>query len=279
MQHTRFPLTYFGSLWTPRSVFTGRNYLNWLHMIFVFVFLVGLLMVPTTLQVAGQQTASLNQLVPQLLDVVDEQTVQAVQQATLYEGALDGPAFVTSHELGATAGWLSAEARQEVYQVSGTIVYFDTAGYRLRLSDGTEVRVAYPKDNRLVHVTTVQELKDELSRQWFVANRAQVVLAVLLQAAVLMATNNLFIVLGSAVLLYWAKRTRLFHLTTFKECVNLVLNCLGFGTVVAFLSGLLLRFEVTGMMTIQGIGAVVMLTWVFYRTQFRDATPNNKKNR
>lgn len=127
----------------------------------------------------------------------------------------------------------------------------------------------YTNDFAIEEITTVQMLKDELSRQWFIQNRGFIVGSLLLSLFNLLLVSIVVISLGSSIFVYLTKKGQISTIRTYKESVNLIVNTLGMPTVVALILGLI-QFNIITMIMIQTFGFIMMLLFVFMKTRFSD---------
>ncbi|EGP66054.1 maltodextrose utilization protein MalA family protein [Streptococcus sp. oral taxon 056 str. F0418] len=119
-----------------------------------------------------------------------------------------------------------------------------------------------------------QSLSAAISKDWFQQNRLIISLFLLLVSGLLLSFNFFILTFGASLFLYLTKKSRLFSFTTFKECYNFTLNCLGLPTLIAVFFGILGQ-PLTTMIMIQNILFVLYLVIAFYRTHFREENEEN----
>lgn len=264
-----FPINYFKSVWTPIQAFKNRHRLNWFQLILILVFLNGLLTIPVTLNYTSLDFMPLEEFYPNAVKIIDEEAVEAIQANMFDNGQMfiETPFFV-ENEYGVVAGHAEVSANEEWKDVE-SYLYFEENQFLINEEGSPLTSVLYTKDFRLDNLDSVEEIRHELSRQWFNQNRILIVLFFSLMISAFMFIMTLFVVLGSALLLYLTKKSTVTSITTYKESVNLVLNSLTLPTIVSMITGIL-YFDVTIMVTVQSVGLIVMLFIIYYKTYFND---------
>lgn len=264
-----FPINYFKSVWTPIQAFKNRHKLNGFQLILVLVFLNGLMTIPVTLNYATLDFMPLEEFYPNAVKIIDEKAMEVIQTNRFDNGQMfiETP-FHVENDYGVVAGHGEASAGEELEDVD-RYIYFEENQFLINEEGSPLTSVLYTKDFRLDDLESVEEIRHELSRQWFNQNRIFIVLFFSLMISAFMFIMTLFVVLGSAFLLYLTKKSTVTAINTYKESVNLVLNSLTLPTVVAMIMGVL-HFDVTIMATIQTVGLIVMLFVIYYKTYFND---------
>lgn len=262
------PLVYFQSIWQPTKMFRQRRVLSWGSMVLVFIFLISCLMFPITLKMAQFKTVSLDKFVPNIASYITDDVAGNLSQAKIEKDSIHGNAF----QYKAIAGWLN---NQDTFLHNvNEGVYFSTEGYFIKLPTGKITKIPYSQPN-LSHIKDKKGVVAFLSQQWFVANRAFVIGYMLLTTFVIIATNTLLITLGSALFLYFTRRTKLFTLKSYKECLNFILNAMGLPTIFAVFA-LFGNVDIPVALQLYGFATVLVIAWVFYITRFND-TYNNRR--
>lgn len=264
-----FPLNYLKNIWTPLTAFKNRFELNWLMSVAIMVFLNALLVIPVTLNYAEIESFPLEDYYPNAVEMIDKQAVEELKQQSFQEGELIiNRSFRIKNEFGEIVGGLSKEEREEVVQLDNFIA-FDKNQFIIGEEGLPTATVLYTKDFTLEGVEDEESVVTELSRQWLNQNRVLIVLFFSLLIAIILFFMLVFLVFGSALLLYFTRKGKLTTIETYKESVNLILNSLGVPTLAALAFGLI-HFDLYLMVTIQTMGLVIYLFVIWYKTKFND---------
>lgn len=264
-----FPINYFKSIWTPIQAFKNRHELKWWQLLIVTIFLNALLTIPVTVNYARVDTFPLEDFYPNTVQMVDEEAVDALQNAEYSNGEMfiESP-FIVENAEGIIAGGLESERREEIMERENALI-FEQNQFILIEEDAPLSTVLYTRDFSFAGVEIKEDVVDELSRQWFNQNRILIVLFFSLMISAFLFMMTFLIIAGSAFFMYLTKKTDFTSITTYKESVNLILNLISLPTIIGMLFSLF-YFDIILMVTIQYIGLVIMLFIVFYKTRFND---------
>ncbi|MGT2715967.1 DUF1189 family protein [Streptococcus respiraculi] len=255
-----YPFSYFSSIVTPQKMFANRHAMTLWQRLFTTVFLIALLVIPSSLQTVQLTTYPLENFIDGIYEPLTEQVVTDLAQHSQFSnGQLTYQG--ETHTQDVTFG-------KEVPQGAGFTYQFDTDKLIIRKGETTLVETSY-QGFEASSFHAKQGLTTAISQAWYQQNRLPISLTITLISAFLLGANLLFIVLGATFFLYLTKKSTLFHLQSIKECYNLALNCLGLPTIIACFVGLFGQ-TVTTVMTVQNILFVLVLLWVFFTTKFRD---------
>ncbi|EDP67204.1 hypothetical protein CAT7_00346 [Carnobacterium sp. AT7] len=271
MKSDVFPLNYFKSIWSPKQIFKNRHQLNWFQIFVVLLFVNSLLMIPVALNYVKMDTFPVEDTLPGSFGLIDEAVVLKLQAGNYENGTLKLPeSFVLSTENGMVSGLLTESETDEALSADNALLFQETE-FVIKEGDQSLETIPYTKDFDLSKVTTVAELKEALSRQWFIKNKAYTVATLMSLVFSITLVSTLFLTFGSAIFLYLTKKSKFSSINSYKESVNLLTNCIGLPSFVALLLGLI-QFDIIIMLMIQSVGLVMMLLIVFYQTRFNDKT-------
>lgn len=264
-----FPINYFKSIWTPVQAFKNRHELKWWQLLIVTIFLNALLIIPVTINYAKIDTFPLEDFYPNAVEMIDEELIQPLGEANYSSGVMTlEESFLIENEHGIVAGGLEAE-EQETIMEEANVLIFEPNQFIL-IEEGVPLStVLYTRDFTLENIQSIQEIREELGRQWFNQNRVLIVLIFSLMIAAFLFVMTFLIVAGAAFLMYLTKKTDFTSITTYKESVNFILNLLSLPTIVALIISLF-YFDIILMLSIQYMGLVLLLLLTFYQTQFND---------
>ncbi|RDW16963.1 DUF1189 domain-containing protein [Oceanobacillus arenosus] len=264
-----FPLNYFKTIWTPLKVFRGRQQLNWLQILVIFLFLNALIMIPVSLSFAKMDAFPIEGSFPNAFALIDESAVTAMKEAEFTNGRVDLPSsFLFTSDNGVIGGALSKKEADELIKEENAIIFLADK-LIIKEGDNPISEVKYTKDFTLDNVTSTAELKTAISQQWFIQNKGFIVGSLILAVFSLSLASIVFIVLGSSIFIYFTRKGQFSSIKTFKESVNLIVNAMGLASVISMVIGLI-RYDMITMLMIQSFGAVLMILAVFYKTRFND---------
>lgn len=255
-----YPFSYFSSLFSPKSMFANRHTMTLWQRLFTTIFLVALLVIPSSLQTASLETYPMENFVEGIYTPLTEQIVEDLHQHVTIE----------NHQLAYTGNgsWEQVTFGDIVSTSSDFSYQFDTQTLTIRKGQDILTQLSY-EGLTTADFSNKESLTTDISKSWYQANRTAVGLSITLVSTIILSTNLLFILLGASFFLFLTKKSRFFHFKTFAECYNFSLNCLGLPTILACLIGLFGQ-PVTTVLTIQNILFVLCLLWVFFKTKFRD---------
>ncbi|WP_036689360.1 DUF1189 family protein [Paucisalibacillus globulus] len=269
MKKDTFPMNYFKSVMTPIRVFNGRKQLNWFQIIILLLFLNGLMMIPLSINIAKMDSYPVEETYPGAFELLDESVIDALEDAEYSQGKLTLPNnFYFEMENGIVGGNVSELEKENAKNAENTLLFQENE-LIIKESSNPITTVAYTNDFSIEEITTVEELKTELSRQWFIQNKSFIVGSLLISLSTLLLVSIVVISLGSSLFVLLTKKGQISTIQTYKESVNLVVNSLGIPTLVAMLIGLI-QFNIITMIMIQTFGFIIMLLIVFMKTRFSD---------
>lgn len=261
----RFPLNYFKSIWTPKQVYVGRRNLNWFQLIFILLFLNALLVIPVTLHYTKMDDLLIDGTFPNAFSLIDESVVAELKDEQFVNGTMEvKEPFYIEKDQGVIGAGLEEGEVEKALEKENALLFLEKE-LLLKEGDHPVSEVPFTKDFDLSQIETVDDLKEEISRQWFVHNKSFVVGSFSFIIFTILLVSLLAIVLGASLFIYLARRSRLINIRSFKESVNLIVNCTSLGSIIAMIGGLI-YFDIVVMIMIQSIGLVCMLLAVFFKS-------------
>ncbi|MEC6748327.1 DUF1189 family protein [Marinilactibacillus sp. XAAS-LB27] len=265
MRTDSFPLNYFTNIFTPKRAFFNRHAIGWPTIVIVLIFLNALITIPVSLNFAQTDTIGVEQFYPEAFNLIDGEAAEGLSKIPVEEGRL----LVEQSTLQTkTDGLVLIDQSDNPLIDSDVAVAFGPTEFTIREHAQPELKVRYTKDFS-VESASVEEVKTELNRQWRVNNRVYIVAALTFLISFMTFTMLVVLTLGSALFLYFTKKSHLTSITTYKESVAIILYGLGLPTILALLYGLI-QFDIIWMMTIQTTGLLIMLVLIYFKTQFND---------
>ncbi|MGY3750483.1 hypothetical protein [Vagococcus acidifermentans] len=265
MKKVPFPVNYFQSIIHPAKAFANRRSLTVLQLVIVFIFLNMLLINPIVFHAAAHPAVQLQDVMPGVVEQLDDQTFEHLQQV-LKDGAIpeDQPAeFMNDQQ---TVGVNLTQT-----QFDGLTKGINVTHEAILLKSGSAAvfTVPYSKTFDWTKPANSRELQEAVSQEWQLSNRVNLMLTTTAVSGGLIVVSNFLIVLGVAAFVWLTRMSSYSAIRTYKESVNLILNCLGLSSLAAMITGFV-QFDVIVMMMVQSFGMVLMLLAVFAKTKFQD---------
>lgn len=211
----------------------------------------------------------LEDVYPNTVEKIDNQVINELNDVTFENGEMFFTTpFIIENEHGIVAGGLDSDQKEELMTEEDVLI-FEQNQFLINEEGAPDATVLYTKDFNLDGLEQTDEVKEELSRQWFSQNKVLIVLIFSLMISAFLFMMTLLIAAGASLLLYFTKSTDITSITTYKESMNLILNLLSLPTIVAMIIGLF-YFDITVLVTIQYLGLVIMLFVIYAKTQFND---------
>ena len=269
MQNKSFPINYFNSVLTPVKNFIGRKQLSWPKLLFVILFLNGIMMIPIVINFTQTEAIQLKSTFPAIYDLIDEDVVDSLNQTTSEKGQVTfTEPFILEKEVGIVLGGVDEQEIEEALEMTNALVFAEDRFY-LKEGDLPVSEITYTADVQLNGWQTVDDLQAEINRQWLQYNRVFIVATYSFMITGMLLMMNLLLVFGAAFFIRLAGRSAMIEINTYKESVNLILNAMGIPVLLAFLLGLVMP-DISMIMSVQTFGLVVMLVLIYFRTQFSE---------
>lgn len=265
-----FPIKYFQSIWTARLIFQGRKQLSWFQLIFMFVFLNALLLGSYTIAFSQLTTYPYERVVSMGLQSITEETAPLFQQGKVEQGEYQGVASFKEISEGFVAILPSEELKQHILSSGKRGVILTERQLIFSYPNEKSLTMQLKKDyDDLSQLKTVDEVKGFLSQQWFLSNKESVFAILITVQAFMLYSGSIFLIFVGGIVLMLTKKSKLFSIASYKEAVNLLLNCYGLPTLLALVANVVTQdqFVVTN---IQMFGTVLVIVYVFYKTHFQD---------
>ncbi len=269
MQNKSFPINYFNSVLTPVKNFIGRKQLSWPKLLFVILFLNGIMMIPIVMNFTQTEAIQLKSTFPAIYDLIDEDVVDSLNQTTSEKGQVTfTEPFILEKEVGIVLGGVDEQEIEEALEMTNALVFAEDRFY-LKEGDLPVSEITYTADVQLNGWQTVDDLQAEINRQWFQYNRVFIVATYSFMITGMLLMMNLLLVFGAAFFIRLAGRSAMIEIDTYKESVNLILNAMGIPVLLAFLLGIVMP-DISMIMSVQTFGLVLMLVLIYFRTQFSE---------
>lgn len=265
MKKMTFPLNYFSLIYSPVRIFIGRTMLSWGKILFIFIFLNACLILPVSLYFAKADSFQLTKVMPDMMELVNQQLVDQLQAYSLNDGVLSGGHgdIVLDSKDGAAAIILNAT---EIPKAENAIILGKTE-MELRDEQGYAFKVKYTNNTDLKNIETPAALSDWISSQWYIQNKAFLFITMILMTGSILVGSTLMLTLFTSLILWGTKRSTFSSIASYKEAINLTVNALGLPTIVAMITGII-YFDVTIIMAVQSLGMVLMIAFAFFKTRF-----------
>lgn len=259
-----FPFNYFSVWLSPTKMFKQRNSLNWLQIGIVLLFLLALNILPVPFYYQKQATMPLDIYLPhvQKLLKTNESKLKMAGQAA-----------------GFSDGRYHFEKSQLLYQSKKSIVGVNLSKKQVKNSNnavvlnnhyfwfkeaGTVSQIYYSEK-----FAPKQGLRKQLNQEWYHRNKAAIAFGMLQGVGSLFLLTDLVFVFGGGLILWLGRKSPLLTINSFKESVTVMVNILGPVSLVVSIIGLI-KFDLGLLLTIQMLGAVLLLLTIYAKTNFND---------
>lgn len=265
-----FPLNYVRNSFSPILAFKNRRYLKIWQMVIILFVLTGCLLMPMSFSLGRINQVSLIDYVPEAVGLVTEDFVEEMSTIHTTAAGLD---ITSEHLIMEESGNILAFYPDESSALAAiedkTGILLTPTSFLIQETGRPLIQQTYLSDSQLISVNSAEELVNELSRQWFESNRLSVVLTNFINVWLLMLLSSLFLILGSSLFLSFMKLGNLFSIKSYREAMHLCLHAFLIPTLIAMLIGLFSQDPIT-MLSFQGIGFVLVLLWIYWKTHFQD---------
>lgn len=271
MSEQRFPLTYFGAIFSPTKVYAWRKKLNRWQQVFVYIFLMSLLMVPLTLMISKQTDQAFAAFFPHAKTLMTAETAAKYSELQLEDGKLltDESQVFSQTETGIIGVGLSeADLEEAKYAIN-----FRETDWTIKEEiDGQtyHYEMRYTAEMMPDQVHDATSFQKVIEDGFYRNNETAIFFSQTITVAFLLVAMNSILVIGAAFFLWLTKKSRLSTIGSFKESTNVILNALGVGSLVAMLAGFI-GADIILMSGIQSLGMLLMLFLAFLKTRFKTA--------
>lgn len=274
-----FLMQYFKSIITPTNVFKGKNLLTWPKMIFLFIFLIACMMMPTSIQMAKLTNFPFEFLFPKTAELITDDFADSLSSKQVKNGKLVG---IDSQYTEETGGNVIAIDKDNKYQLTGEDQTIGIKGYANAIvfkedyavvaeENGFGFQLYYPMNEEKYpfKIENKEDVLQYIGTLWYVQNKAFLLPILLLLLAGVYTSMNVVQFLFMSFVLWLTKKSNITDIRTFKEAATIVLNAAGLPTILAVIYGFI-QFDVATFIMIQGLGTVLMIAFAFFRTGFKE---------
>lgn len=260
-----FPANYFRIALSPVFCFKYRSYLK-VHQRLLIVFILYLfLMLPMSWRLILKDSVDVSVYFPKIVEQLKVSHLKKLNQGyqthqtTVVE---EEPIYIAYFN-----------ENEKVYDLDSG--YFILTPTSLMVSDDIGQTVKHPIDiERLLEKNTLTSFLNEWGRQFLNTNRFSFFISDYLSLSLLLLIHLAILILGVSLLLNGMKHMDQFDIFTFGEANQIILNTMG---LPSFLSSLLGWFvnDISMILTLQGLGFLIMLALTYFKTHFNDEKTNN----
>lgn len=265
-----FPLSYFKHLWTPKQILKQDRTFNWFQIALVVLFLNALMILPVSLHYAKMDNYPIKNTFPNAFDLIDASVVSELSETTFQSGRMEEDSvFKIESEKGVVIGGITSNEAEEILRTEDNAVLFLENGFILKEADRPASSVPYTKNISFAQANTVTEVRSVLSQQWFIKNQTFVVAAFSFIIYVLLLTELILLVFGSAFFGFLTLKHKQATKISYKSAVSTVLYAAGVPTLAAMLIGLF-EFNIILMITIQSVGMIGYIWVMYYQSRMEE---------
>lgn len=265
-----FPLNYVRNSFSPILAFKNRRYLKIWQMVILLLVLTGFLLMPMSYSLGRLNQVSLIDYVPEAVALVTNDFVEEIRKIPTTPSGLDIASEQVIMDESENILAFYPDDTSSLAALNGkTGIILTPTSFQIQETGRPLIQQAYLSNSQLASVNSVEELVSEFSRQWFESNRLSVVLTNFINVWILMLLSSLFLILGSSLFLSFMKLSNLFSIQSYLEALHLCLHAFLIPTLIAMVIGLFSQDPIM-MLTLQGIGFVLVLLWIYWKTHFQD---------
>lgn len=265
-----FPLNYVRNSFSPILAFKNRRYLKIWQMVIILLVLTGFLLMPMSYSLGRLNQVSLIDYVPEAVALVTNDFVDEIRKIPTTPSGMD---IASEHVIMEDSENILAFYPDETSSLAAingkTGIILTPTSFQIQETGRPLIQQAYLSDSQLGSVNSAEELVSEFSRQWFESNRLSVVLTNFINVWLLMLLSSLFLILGSSLFLSFMKLSNIFSIQSYREALHLCLHAFLIPTLIGMLIGFFSQDPIM-MLTLQGIGFVLVLLWIYWKTHFQD---------
>ncbi len=265
-----FPISYFYQILSPKAIFSTRKNFKFWQNLLIIIFLNALIMIPVTLYYANMKSYPIEHIIRGIFSPVTDKTYSVLTKGKIRDNEYYGDRNIIKDDKNIIAVLptkedikeLEKSKTKQIILKKRELVFVNEGGEKFK----SGIRGKF-KD--LSDLKSKKAVKEFLNEQCFLSNKSSILMFLLITFLIMIYVGT-FIFLGFGTLfLYLTKRSKIFSIKTFSECFGLIVNCLGVPTLIAMVASCFIRNPVV-VMNFQVFGALLMITFVFYKTHFRD---------
>lgn len=265
-----FPFNYLTTIFSAVKCYVNRNYLKIWQIILIIFLMNSFMILPMSLQIGRTDRADLNDFVPEAMSVLDGKVIESLNNIEVVNNQLQISEIQIIHEDATHTAAISPTREDAENLLNGRIGIVFTSDSFIISEEGTPViQQVYTGSDSMNDVETPEQLAELMSLQWFGSNRSSIVLTNFIYTWILVITSILILLLGAAFFLSLMRKSRAYHIRSFREAVTIILNCMGLPTVGAMIIGFITGNAVH-MLSAHGIFLIIMLMTVYWKTHFND---------
>ncbi|EUJ32033.1 maltodextrose utilization protein MalA [Listeria floridensis FSL S10-1187] len=206
MKKQSFPTLYFPNLFNPYKIFSGRKNLSWPKLIFCFILLNALLLIPVTLHQAKQTSFDLNQVFPEAGTLINDKLVGALSGSELKDGELVQAKQQSFQDQNNLSGVLVSE--RQIAETQNVIAFNQTE--IVLQNEHYHFNIRYPAGVEMKDLSSVEAVQDFTAEAFFKAYQPIIFLTMVLILGSLTLVSTLLLTVFSAGVLLLTKKKRVF---------------------------------------------------------------------
>lgn len=265
----KFPFSYFSTWINPQEMFTKRKQLSWGQMILTLVFSFALILLTVPAYYARQSNVNLGMFMPKVSKMLKSKVLQTqIHQTPYRNGTFD---FKNKQIIeNGSNGVIGINLPSKSIKQSANGVFLTSQEVILK-EDGTTSTVRFMKD---INPST-GNFYSKISQTWFRINRMGVTFSTMyMLGSIVLFTNLIFLFVG-AFFLWLTRKSSFTTIETFKEASAVFDYVIGPSCFITAIIGFF-KFDISMMMMVETLVAVVYLLMIYGKTHFNDEYVNNQ---
>lgn len=259
----KFPFSYFSTWINPQKMFTERKKVSWGQMILTLIFSFALVLLTVPVYYSHQSSVNLGMFMPKVNKLLKSEDLQKEIHQTLYrDGTFEfkGEKIIENGSNGIIG--INIPSKSEKNYKNGV---FLTSREVVLKENGTTSTIRFMKDIN----PSKGNFYNKISQTWFRINRMGVSFSTMyMLGSIILFTNLIFLFVG-AFFLWLTRKSSFTTISTFKESCAIFAYVIGPSCFITAVIGLF-KFDISMMMMVETLVAVVYLLMIYGKTHFND---------
>lgn len=261
-----FPINFFTEIFSVSKIFKNRNQYDWKQLIFLFIFINSLLLIPLSLSVVQRGPKIAEDFLSKEINVLnkDADLKEKISQLNFFDYQLENEEEYISE----TNEYLVGTNLSEKMMGKKPIVL----NFKNEYAEFSMIKEKRHQVIRLIYTDDfIEKLKegkvsDAIVEAVYFQNSGVLIFSNILQIGFILLSMNNVLIIGIALLLYLTKRAS--NIKSFKESFTIALSLMGGGALLALFLSFLTK-DVFVLFGIQSLWIVIMTIYMYVMTRFK----------
>lgn len=265
MKKMVFPINYFTCTINAKAMFKGRHNLKWIELIIVFIFLNALLLIPIPFFYNSQSSVNVKTFMPNVYKLMNNKA--------LIKSVRDGHYSAPKRQFRFGRAKILYQNHSELVGINLNSDQYNRKSTALVLKNKSFTIKKNNKSFRTMYQSGLNphdNVRNFLLNSWYLENKGLISISMLTILGVIVMMINIFVIFGTAFILYLSHRSNISDINTYKEALNLTVNAYGLGCLIAMVFGLW-HFNILVTILLPSVILVLMILWIYATTHFLDS--------